>query len=904
MIGDFGDLDDLSFRVHDAVESGAKIVLVLGAGISVGAAPSTSEFVEIFRGQLDSASRLQLDEFARSSEAPADLFQAAAQKLQVRKGHNGLAAAVRLGVLRACNTLTDEERRSIAVDRGQCTDMEQRGKWTVPPAISHLVQFYGKIPTISRGGIITTNFDPLIELSFREAGVATDPIPIPMDSPPSLTDRATQSNMYVHHIHGYWTSSTLSTLSQLRRSRPSLSGFLRNTIANSIVLVVGYGGWVDEFSGTLLQLFREGDSNGCEVLWATFGLTDQQIEGHSYVKSLIGLPCVNIYKNIDAQELFSRLAQDKGLPSPRAAEPAPPGYSLVDSTLRDFQSQSLPFADGGQPKWKDAIDDQVPLLTNTLYLHQLTESLLAGETTKRGVAAVGPVGEGKSMGLRQVAVRVASGRPEWTVVFREVDAPPLSPEWLEGVAGRYDNLLVCIDDADLVLPQLRGIETLPKNVKLLLAVNDRAWDSWNAPFRSGVIDVRFEGIDERDAGLICSYWEAVGGEDSASSVEAIQLLEASISREGGSRSTLLGAVLSVRVGSKLRSRVNELLKKLSLIKVSVDGEITLDRVYIGICLLETVYSRATVGTRGASRSLISGMVGLDSGFVEARVLSQLGREAAVSFVQNWVFARHLSIAQVVVDLSREQGTMVEVCRIVGRAGAALRLEQFEDRVEYSGAFLLSRRLEIEPEVVAAAQGAAKQAPDLLEAQVSYLRATRRFHPEIAVKGFRTLRQDLSHFDDLSGSMRGFLVEGAHCCIAVGEDQEALALASLSIADGVGFAISREQASYGLWACFVATSRLRIQSPRRYPLLSENLMELGCRIERKFAQRVKAHHRQVLNASSGVGSRSTVSICSFITGMLAADISRHYPSLPKLLRPTIFAIDGVRQLAESGSAGVV
>ena len=67
-----------------------------------------------------------------------------------------------------------------------------------------------------------------------------------------------------------------------------------------------------------------------------------------------------------------------------------------------------------------------------------------------GVVAIGPIGEGKSLGLKQAAVQVAAANPSLTVLWREPGAPPITESWLTDVLAAYDRIVVCADEADLV----------------------------------------------------------------------------------------------------------------------------------------------------------------------------------------------------------------------------------------------------------------------------------------------------------------------------------------------------------------------------------------------------------------------------------------------------------------------
>lgn len=82
--------------------------------------------------------------------------------------------------------------------------------------------------------------------------------------------------MQIVHLHGFWRQGdTLHTTKQLQHSRPLLKGDLKKALSDVTLVVLGYGGWSDVFTKTLLDLVNDSDLS-IDILW-TFYSADEQI---------------------------------------------------------------------------------------------------------------------------------------------------------------------------------------------------------------------------------------------------------------------------------------------------------------------------------------------------------------------------------------------------------------------------------------------------------------------------------------------------------------------------------------------------------------------------------------------------------------------------------------------------
>ena len=134
----------------------------------------------------------------------------------------------------------------------------------------------------SRGPIITTNFDPLVEVAIRDGG--GQPSPLALDSDGTIMAGDASGIVDVLHVHGYWRrGDTLHTVAQLTVDRPQLAGAIREALRGCLVAVVGYGGWKDAFTNTLVERVRENNPLGMEVLWGSYTRIDQTLSAEGAI---------------------------------------------------------------------------------------------------------------------------------------------------------------------------------------------------------------------------------------------------------------------------------------------------------------------------------------------------------------------------------------------------------------------------------------------------------------------------------------------------------------------------------------------------------------------------------------------------------------------------------------------
>ncbi|WP_055490505.1 SIR2 family protein [Streptomyces sp. TP-A0356] len=814
----FGDLLELRIRLEVlAQEADRRLVTVFGSGISNSVLPGVPELTELFREHVPRAGRARFDATIDALPDPGLKYQNAAAILTRQAGEHTVMRAIRTAVLQACRDVPKEEAAKVARNEEQCRALvRDTGSWEIPLGYQRFAHFFASLDGSVRGPVITTNFDPLIEIALTKAGVDAVAIPVTTDSAPTPDQLREATTHPVLHLHGYWTGPATSNVpSRITADRPQLDAVLQKMLTNSVVLVVGYSGWLDGFMKSLRsRILNDADLLQAEVLWAAHESEPADALGDGVLNELVSAPGFSLYLGIDGHELFGGELDADGVEAQEKASPF--GYSRVPRRAPSSQYDPAHFAEGRRPDWDDAGPGRWPVLSSTQTLEQeLLDCLENGGGG--GVVAIGPLGEGKSLAVRQVAMSLASSRQDWDVLWREPGAPPISESWLSEVRNASDRALICIDEADLVMDELVATQRVwgVKNsgFAFLLASHDRLW--WQGAgsyLRPHISPVLFHGITSEDAGNIAAAWQTMGLLPSslADAEAAAARLAASAGAMATETNTLFGAVLDVRYGPELGHRVEDLLRKLG--DIDLTDTVTLGDVFAGICVMQHTLDRDGNRGKGASRSVIAEMVGKGEVFADGKILRILGREAAVTFAGDRVYSRHPAIASAVVDYLHRDGSAQKVYTLVGRAGGALRAADASEIDGFRDAYLLSRNLSV-PEAVWAATGAVEGTGPLLESRVSLLRALRREGGARPVKYARDLAAHVHEYRDSRAALRGFLVEFSNCMRDDGHAQTSAGLAALALDDRVGFRLDSSRAGYALVSLAKSALRLNAQTGR-------------------------------------------------------------------------------------------
>ena len=233
-------------------------------------------------------------------------YQAAFTFLQGHRGQDTANRVVRQAVLQALKTYNEADVDALSEDEGRLAELDDDpSAWVLSPAVQALGELVATVPTVFGRGVVTSNFDPLIEIAIRLAGgIAWRTV---LYSDGDLT-QSKASGCQVIHIHGYWHGSdTLHTNSQLLQNRTFLKNSLLEFLAGKTVVVVAYGGWNDIFTNALGSLINN-TAKYPEILWTFFDKTptiNQDL--HSLLRPGVDRGRVILYSDVDCNRFLPDL---------------------------------------------------------------------------------------------------------------------------------------------------------------------------------------------------------------------------------------------------------------------------------------------------------------------------------------------------------------------------------------------------------------------------------------------------------------------------------------------------------------------------------------------------------------------------------------------------------------------
>jgi hypothetical protein len=203
-----------------------------------------------------------LDEALAAAPDGGAKYQIAFAQLKARgDGADSLNAVIREAVLRArtgTRPALDDIAALAALERSA-------DGWHLGPAVKALGLLVARHPRF-RKAVLTTNFDPLVEVAIRAAGGQAQAIELLGDGGLPISDPAVTS---VIHLHGLWRSDTLHTPGALTVDRNTLERALARLYEDVTLVVIAYGGWDDVLMQALAKLTIDASSKP-DVLWCFF----------------------------------------------------------------------------------------------------------------------------------------------------------------------------------------------------------------------------------------------------------------------------------------------------------------------------------------------------------------------------------------------------------------------------------------------------------------------------------------------------------------------------------------------------------------------------------------------------------------------------------------------------------
>jgi serine/threonine protein kinase len=332
--------------------------------------PTVDGIIALIRDRLDVEDLAEFD--MRLNRAGVNRYQEAFEFLLAREGADAVSEVIRVAVLNARRSPGLHDADAKAGKREACRALEHDvNGWAISPALQSLGELVTQFPDVFGRMVLTSNFDPLTEVSITRAGGRVFRTALHGDGE---FQRDEGEGCDVVHFHGDWfRTDTLHTPNQVSQRRPRLSGGLEKLMREQTLVVMGYGGWDDVFTRTLIEVVKRG-GGVLDVLWAFHSdnkehLTRLYSQLFDELHEVVARGRVLLYKGVDIHWVLPELARRvreadaarvsgvvSGIPS--SEEPAsarelpdpsdiPPRFSTMVSIQSGAQSGGSVVAGGG-----------------------------------------------------------------------------------------------------------------------------------------------------------------------------------------------------------------------------------------------------------------------------------------------------------------------------------------------------------------------------------------------------------------------------------------------------------------------------------------------------------------------------------------------------------------------------
>ena len=326
--------------------------------------PGVSDIVQLIRREFQGTDAAdQFDKIV--NDESVNSYQKAFEFLHGRRGQDVANRIIRSAVL--CAIDTTNASYLIPNDKVSPSDLDsdiykalenEPRNWLLPGAVDLLGELLVTYSDTFGEAVLTTNFDPLIEISILKHGGQRYRTVLPDDG---NIEQTVSEGTHVIHLHGYWWGyDTLHTTQQLGHSRPKLKRSLSRAIESTTLVVIGYGGWDDIITQTLMDIVSDPMSTP-EILWTFHDSDPCRIESNNenLLKLLepgIHRGRVMLYRGVECASLFSNISEQlkPNYPCPIGSTGGPQLTTVVKETTAGSV---------GQRHVRIAIDFALPDLT-------------------------------------------------------------------------------------------------------------------------------------------------------------------------------------------------------------------------------------------------------------------------------------------------------------------------------------------------------------------------------------------------------------------------------------------------------------------------------------------------------------------------------------------------------------
>ncbi len=292
-----------------------EVIFLVGAPLSspvfpgAPGVPGVNGMIDLIRGEfnVDPAERAALE--LELDRAGNGLYQAAFSFLQGRRGQKTANEIVCRAVLAAQengSSIPSLDFNDLVVAENICRALEADvSGWHLNPGTEALGKLLVGFPGVFGRTLLTTNFDPLVEVAIQRLRGQLYKTVLHADGNLGQTEAP---GCHVVHLHGFWFGTdTLHTARQLGQPRPNLANSLRSLLRSKLVVACAYGGWDDVLTQALMDVVQDVNAYP-EVIWTFHSAIPTPNDGPiERLEAGINRARVNLYAGIDCNSFFPRL---------------------------------------------------------------------------------------------------------------------------------------------------------------------------------------------------------------------------------------------------------------------------------------------------------------------------------------------------------------------------------------------------------------------------------------------------------------------------------------------------------------------------------------------------------------------------------------------------------------------
>lgn len=403
----FGSEQALLSRLMHCHRQGRSVVFLVGAPLSAPQPPETrgvpgvGGIIDLIRACYQDSPR-DLADFERQTQGSGNLYQSAFEHLILHRGLDAANAVVREAVLlaRKSRPATPLPERMGNDLHTFCEQLETDvGGWTLPLGCAALGELAARSPSIFGRCVLTTNFDPLLQVAISKAGGRFLRTVLDRDGHLGQTDG---DGCHIVHLHGHWyRADTLHTAVQLQQQRPKLANSLKKLLAEKTVVVLAYGGWDDIFNRALRDIWMDEGAHP-DVLWTFYCRSPEEVQTRysrllTQIKTGIDLGRINLYHSVDVHQLLPNLLNHLYTASPPSS---PPGALTASVSTGPAPTSGHPVSSRPISPFRDI--GRITDPSRFFDREELLSELFAALRTGQNISLVGDAAIGKSSILTMI----------------------------------------------------------------------------------------------------------------------------------------------------------------------------------------------------------------------------------------------------------------------------------------------------------------------------------------------------------------------------------------------------------------------------------------------------------------------------------------------------------------------